>query len=84
MQAGGGKIDESVEVAAAPAPEPEPAPAAGPPDTAKKKRALTKKLKQIIELEAKVASGHSPTPEQEDKLSKKAEIEAQLAALGCE
>jgi hypothetical protein len=82
VQAGGG-LDVSVEVAAAPAPEPQPEPSAasGPEAVAKKKRALAKKLKQITELEAKIAGGHTPTPEQEAKLAKKGELEAQLAAL---
>lgn len=72
-------VNVSVEVAAAPAPQPEPASAVDP---AKKRRALAKKLKQIGELEAKIADGHTPTLEQEEKLSKKAELEAQLAELG--
>ncbi len=75
-------VDVSVEVAAAPAPQPEPEQAAPvEPDPAKKKRALAKKLKQISELEAKIAGGHTPTSEQEEKLSKKADLEAQLAEL---
>ena len=76
-------LDVSVEVVAAPAaPQPEPEPEqAAPVDPAKKKRALAKKLKQISELEAKIAGGHTPTPEQEEKLSKKADLEAQLAEL---
>lgn len=84
MQARGSELDVSIEAAAAPIPEPEPepAPAAGPEDSAKKKRALAKKLKQIVELEAKVAGGHTPTPEQEQKIAKKADIQAQLDALG--
>ena len=76
-----GEVDVSVEATAAPAPQPEPAPDTAP-DTQKMQRAITKKLRQISDLEAKIASGHTPTPEQEEKLSKKAELEAQLAALG--
>eukprot|EP01044_Picomonas_judraskeda_P011121 COSAG03_NODE_1486_length_3996_cov_7.419040_3_plen_1027_part_00 len=52
------------------------------PDTQKMQRAIAEKLRQISDLEAKIASGHTPTPEQEEDLSKKAELEAQLAALG--
>lgn len=79
-QSGIGEVDVSVEVTAAPAPQPEPAPDPAA-DTQKMQRAITKKLRQISDLEAKIASGHTPTPEQEEKLSKKAELEAQLAAL---
>ena len=66
-----------------PAPEPEPpAAASGADATAKQRRKLLKTLKQITELEAKIAGGATPTPEQEAKLARKPGLEAELAALG--
>ena len=66
-------------------PAPEPAPNETPADpaaeAAKKARAINKKLKQISDLEAKQAAGTTVTPEQEQKIAKRASLEAELAEL---
>ena len=53
-------------------------------DKLKKTRTLRKKLKQIRELESKIASGALPNPEPEQlvKISKKDELISELALLG--
>lgn len=49
----------------------------------KRERALRKKLKQIRDLEARIMSGEISKPDQDQqaKISKKAEIEAELQLL---
>lgn len=47
----------------------------------RKVKALKKKLRQIDEIEDKVKLGQSITTEQEEKLSKKGELEAELILL---
>jgi len=71
-----------------------PAPAAAPPaaaddDPAKRAKALRKRLKQINELEVKIAGGHAPSPEQAEKVARGealraelSDVEARLAAVG--
>lgn len=70
--------------------QPAAAPVTGedPPESAKKEnlkrvRALRKKLKQIDELEKRIASGDitSPEPEQLVKLAKKAELQQEYSQL---
>ena len=52
-------------------------------DKLKRERALRKKLKQINELEARIASGEIPKPDRDQltKIAKKEEIEAELLDL---
>eukprot|EP00903_Cladosiphon_okamuranus_P015622 g14426.t1 len=53
-----------------------------PVDTAKKMKALNKKIRQVEELEAKVAAGNVvPTEEQRQKLARKPALLAELAEL---
>ena len=52
-------------------------------DRLKKERALRKKLKQIRDLEARIASGEisKPDRDQQAKIAKKSQIEAELLEL---
>lgn len=52
-------------------------------DRLKRERALRKKLKQIRDLETRIASGEisKPDRDQQTKIAKKAEIEAELQEL---
>ena len=52
-------------------------------DRLKRERALRKKLKQIRDLEARVASGEisKPDRDQQAKIAKKSQIEAELLEL---
>ena len=52
-------------------------------DRLKRERALRKKLKQIRDLEARITSGEitKPDRDQQAKIAKKAEIEAELQLL---
>jgi len=62
----------------------EPAPAAGddPKEALNKKiRNLKKKVRQTDEIQAKVAAGEAPNPEQQEKLAKRGEFEKEIAAL---
>ncbi|KAI9143248.1 hypothetical protein BKA69DRAFT_1037054 [Paraphysoderma sedebokerense] len=50
-------------------------------DPAKKLKNLRKKLRQVEQLEEKKSSGESLLPEQEEKISKKSELIAEIEAL---
>ena len=52
-------------------------------DRLKRERALRKKLKQIKDLEARIASGEisKPDRDQQAKIAKKSQIEAELLDL---
>ncbi|CAN0423937.1 unnamed protein product, partial [Ectocarpus fasciculatus] len=57
--------------------------ASEPVDSARKMKALNKKIRQVEELEAKVASGEVvPTEEQRQKLARKPALVAELAEVG--
>jgi len=51
-------------------------------EDAKKRRTLEKKMRQILDIEQRLEQGQTLNPDQAAKLSRKAEIEADLQALG--
>ena len=75
-----GAREERVEMLQEPGDTPAPAPA--PSDPAKEAKKIQKKLRQIEQLEEKQAGGTKLEDTQLAKLATKADLEAQLAALG--
>ena len=70
-------VAEAAEAAEAPA----PAPAADAGDELRRRaKGLTKKLKAVSELEARVAAGLEPNAQQAEKLARRGELEKELAA----
>uniref|UniRef100_A0A0G4F5B1 WIBG Mago-binding domain-containing protein n=1 Tax=Chromera velia CCMP2878 TaxID=1169474 RepID=A0A0G4F5B1_9ALVE len=69
---------------AAPANVEAPAPAAGgaSAEAAKRIKNLNKKLKEIEELQKKIAGGYLASAEQEEKVARKAEIQKEIKSLG--
>jgi hypothetical protein len=74
-------VAETAEAAEAPAPAPAPAPAADAGDELRRRaKGLTKKLKAVSELEARVTAGLVPNAQQAEKLARRGELEKDLAA----
>ena len=66
---------------AAPAPAAPPAPAAETAEELQRRaKGLTKKLKAVSELEARVTAGLVPNAQQAEKLARRGELEKELAA----
>ena len=66
---------------AAPAPAAPPAPVAETAEELRRRaKGLTKKLKAVSELEARVAAGLEPNAQQAEKLARRGELEKELAA----
>jgi hypothetical protein len=74
-------VAETAEAAEAPAPAPAPAPAADAGDELRRRaKGLTKKLKAVTDLQARVAAGLEPNAQQAEKLARRGELEKDLAA----
>ena len=74
------KALEASIAAKAPPPQPDVATMA-PDELLKEQKKLKKKLKQVEELETKVAGGLAPSAEQREKLARKAALADELAAV---
>ena len=82
-------VAETAEAAEAPAPEPTaetaealaPAPAADAGDELRRRaKGLTKKLKAVTDLQARVDAGLTPNEQQTEKLARRGDLEKELAA----
>ena len=73
-------VAETAEAAEAPAPAADAGAADAGDELRRRAKGLTKKLKAVSELEARVAAGLEPNAQQAEKLARRGELEKELAA----